>query len=111
MLILTRKPGPPLLSVPAQHIQGQQVRIGIRADEKFLIFREELGASGFLPTRTGAAGYLWPGRSGRYWRPQGHFFTSFRHKLAHTFGLTVSELLCRMKLKNDSGGRKRHELS
>ena len=155
MLILTRKPGPPLLSVPAQHIQGQQVRIGIQADEKFLIFREKLGTSGSyrrpagprasrfgllvaialsslsrpaplespglafrgLPVQRGErsldvrlfpphpafsrhyylpVGCPWPGRSGRYWRPQGHFLTSLRHKTClrlrpHRFGAAVPD--------------------
>ncbi len=42
--------------IPAQHIQGQQVRIGIQAHDKFLILREELEVSGSLPTSSQAAG-------------------------------------------------------
>jgi len=40
----------------AQHIQGQQVRIGIQADDRLLILREELEEGGALPTPCQAAG-------------------------------------------------------
>lgn len=36
--------------IHAQHIQGQQVRIGIQADDRLLILREELEVSGALTT-------------------------------------------------------------
>ena len=78
MLILTRKPGQILKIQPAaglplttpvgalfaegpieivvQRVQGQQVRIGIQAHDRFLILREELEAGGALPTPSQAAG-------------------------------------------------------
>ena len=36
--------------------QGQQVRIGIQAHDKFLILREELEEGGALPTPSQATG-------------------------------------------------------
>ncbi len=78
MLILTRKPGqsfkiqpaadlPPAtpvgvlftegpIEIVVQRIYGHQVRIGIKAHDGFLILREELEASGVLPTPSQAAG-------------------------------------------------------
>ncbi len=78
MLILTRKPGQIIKIQPAadlplttpvgalfadgpiqllvQRVQGQQVRPGIQADDRFLILREELEEGGSLPTPSHAAG-------------------------------------------------------
>jgi len=78
MLILTRKPGQILKIQPAadlplttpvgalfaegpieivvQRVQGQQVRLGIQANDKLLILREELEEGGSLPTSSQATG-------------------------------------------------------
>ena len=37
-------------------IHGQQIRLGIQADDRFLILREELEEGGALPTPSQAAG-------------------------------------------------------
>jgi len=78
MLILSRKPGQILkiqpvsdlplttpvgalfaegpIEIVVQKIQGQQVRIGIQADDRLLIFREELEVSGSSQTPHKATG-------------------------------------------------------
>jgi len=44
------------IEIMVQHIQGQQVRLGIQAHEGLLILREELEEGGALPTPSQATG-------------------------------------------------------